>query len=79
MRQLMSIMDEKTLRRVVEFFKEEIPQEANSLVREDAVVYGMTDEDLNILQEIERKEISGEEEYVSMEEAMQMARVALKK
>ncbi|MFN6177644.1 MAG: hypothetical protein ACK46G_08930 [Flavobacteriales bacterium] len=36
-----------------------------------------TDEELSELREIERKQESGEDAYVSMEEAMRMAREAL--
>jgi hypothetical protein len=50
-----------------------------SLLKRQGTADDITSEELAELREIERSQVSGEDEYVSMEEAMRMAREALAK
>ncbi len=74
---ILSINDEQALVRVLKFMNESLPSERSS-VSEGAVAYGMTEQELAELQEIERQQINGEDEYIPMDEAIRMAREALK-
>jgi ribonuclease D len=49
-----------------------------TLLKRDGSSDGITEEELAELREIERRQESGEDAYVSLEEAMRMAREALK-
>lgn len=61
MRQLMSIMDEKTLRKVANFFKKEVAVEEGDEI---------TDEEFAAFEEIRAKRLSGEVRFLTEEESM---------
>ena len=61
MRQLMSIVDEKTLRKVVGFFKKEV------VIEEDDDI---TDEEYAEFEEMRAKRLSGEVKFLTEKESM---------
>ncbi len=65
MRQLMSIGDDKTLRKVVNFFKKEV------VVKEDDDI---TDEEYAEFEEMRAKRLSGEVKFLMEKESMEEVR-----